>query len=112
MEHRILKRGQIDSHLNGVFEHPLTLVVAAMGYGKTTAVKDFLDRQKTRYAWLSVESDETSAHSIWHSFTRQLAKVEPEFGGRLNTLGFPTDAPHRDRVLDLIEDYTYLTNSI
>ncbi|MEW6183651.1 MAG: LuxR C-terminal-related transcriptional regulator [Bacillota bacterium] len=112
MEHRILKRVQITTHLNNIFKYPLTLVVAAMGYGKTTAVRDFLDQQKARYAWLSVESDETSAHSIWHSLTRQLSRIEPEFGHRLNTLGFPTDAPQRDRILDLIEDYTYLTNTI
>jgi LuxR family transcriptional regulator, maltose regulon positive regulatory protein len=112
MEHRILKRGQIATELNNIFNYPLTLVVAAMGYGKTTAVRDFLDQQKAKYAWLSVESDETSAHSIWHTLTRQLARIEPEFGGRLNTLGFPTDAPQRDRILDLIEDYTYLTNTV
>ena len=112
MEHCILKRGQITTHLNNIYKYPLTLVVAAMGYGKTTTVKDFLDQHKARYAWLSVESDETSAHSIWHSLTKQLSRIEPEFGHRLNTLGFPIDAPQRDRILDLIEDYTYLTNNI
>ena len=108
----ILKRGQIAAQLDNIFEYPLTLVVAAMGYGKSTAVRDFLDQKQTRYAWLTVERDETSAHSIWHSLTRQLARIEPEFGGQLNALGFPADAPHRDRILDLIEDYTFLSDTI
>ena len=108
----ILKRVQIATHLENIFEYPLTLVVAAMGYGKTTAVKDFLDQKKARYAWLTVERKERSAQFIWHSLTRQLTRIEPEFGSQLNTMGFPADAPHGDRVLDLIEEHTFMTGIV
>lgn len=43
-----------------------------MGYGKTVAVRDFLDEMKADYVWLNVESDETSAHIVWNSFYRKL----------------------------------------
>jgi LuxR family maltose regulon positive regulatory protein len=71
----ILKREQISAELKSLFDYPLTVVVAAMGYGKTTAVRDFLDEEKARYVWLSVESDQASAPHIWNSLTRQLAKT-------------------------------------
>ena len=112
MEQPKLRRAQIAAQLDNIFKYPLTLVIAAMGYGKTTAVKDFLDQKRAQYAWLTVEREERSAQLIWHSLTRQLAKIEPEFGSGLITMGFPADAPHRDRVLDLIEEHTFMTNVV
>jgi LuxR family transcriptional regulator, maltose regulon positive regulatory protein len=108
----LIKRVQIAAQLDNIFEHPLTLVVAAMGYGKTTAVRDYLDQKQARYAWLTVEREERSAQFIWYSLTRQLARIEPEFGSQLNTMGFPGDAPHQDRVLDLIEEHTFMTGIV
>jgi LuxR family maltose regulon positive regulatory protein len=112
MRHRVLKREQISAELKNVFDYPLTVVVAAMGYGKTTAVKDFLQEKKARYFWLSVESDQTSAQQIWGSLTRQLARIQPELGNQLNVLGFPIDAPQRDKIVSIIEDHTYLSNIV
>jgi LuxR family transcriptional regulator, maltose regulon positive regulatory protein len=108
----LLKRVQIAAQLDNIFEHPLTLVVAAMGYGKTTAVRDYLDQKQARYAWLTVEREERSAQLVWHSLTRQLARIELEFGSQLNTMGFPADVPHGDRILDLIEEHTFMTGTV
>lgn len=112
MKHRVLKRERIRTELNNIFNYPLTVVVAAMGYGKTTSVRDFLDEMNLNYAWLAVESDETSAQYIWGSLTRQLAKTQPELGNWLNALGFPIDAPQRYGIISTIEDYTYPTNTV
>jgi LuxR family maltose regulon positive regulatory protein len=108
----ILKREQISAQLKNIFDYRLTVVVAAMGYGKTTSVKDYLDEVKAKYIWLFVESDEASAQYIWDSFTRQLAKIDPEFGNRLNTSDFPIDAPQRDRVINIVADYVSADNII
>ncbi|MGI6711858.1 MAG: LuxR C-terminal-related transcriptional regulator [Bacillota bacterium] len=109
---RILKREHINRELRNIFDYPLTVVVAAMGYGKTTSVRNFLDEINARYTWISVESDEASAQYIWDSLTRQLAKTEPELGKQLNELGFPVDAPQRDKILKIIEDKVYLTRTV
>lgn len=110
--HRVLKRKQISAELKNLFKYPLTVVVAAMGYGKTTAVRDFLEGEKARYFWLSVESDQTTAQHIWDSLTRQLARIKPELGNQLNVLGFPVDAPQREKIISIIEDHTYLSNTV
>ncbi|MDW7672556.1 MAG: LuxR C-terminal-related transcriptional regulator [Bacillota bacterium] len=112
MNQPVLCRQQIYEQLHEAFHHPLTLVTAAMGYGKSTAVRHFLDQQQARYAWLYVENDDASAQNIWHSLTRQIVKMEPELGSRLNTLGFPADSAQRDRMLDYIEDQLFGTNTI
>jgi LuxR family maltose regulon positive regulatory protein len=112
MKQRILKRKQINAELNKIFDYRLTVVVAAMGYGKTTAVKHFLNEAKANYVWLSVDSDEASPQYIWKLYTRQLAQTEPDLGNRLSALGFPVDAPQRDRVIGMITDYAYATNTV
>jgi LuxR family transcriptional regulator, maltose regulon positive regulatory protein len=112
MERTILRREHINVQLREVYHHPLTLVTAAMGYGKTTAVRDFLVQQQAKHIWLYAENDETSAQNIWHSLTRQLGKVEPELGRRLGAWGFPTDSSQRDRILDYMEDLLHGTDTV
>jgi len=83
-----------------------------MGYGKTTAARDFLNDAKADYVWLSIDSDEASPQSIWDSLTRQLSRMKPELGNQLRTMGFPVDAQQRDKVKRIIEDQVYLSNTI
>jgi LuxR family transcriptional regulator, maltose regulon positive regulatory protein len=108
----ILRREQINEQLQEVFRYPLTLVTAGMGYGKTTAVRHYLNQQQAKHIWLYVENEETSAQNIWHSLTRQMVRMEPEWGSRLNEWGFPADSAQRDRVLDYIEDLVHGTNTV
>ncbi len=112
MQQHILKRKHIKTELENIFNYPLTLAVAAMGYGKTTSVRDFLADGAFRYTWLTVDSDESSPQFIWDSLTSQLSKVKPELGAQLSAFGFPVDASQRDKILRIIEDLTYMTNSV
>ncbi len=111
-QQHILKREHIITELDNVFDYPMTVAVAAMGYGKTTAAKAFLNETGAKYAWVSVEGDESSPQYIWNSLAGQLAKTIPELGNQFRALGFPADAPQRDKILKMIEDYTYLTNTV
>ncbi|PKM49403.1 MAG: hypothetical protein CVV02_16190 [Firmicutes bacterium HGW-Firmicutes-7] len=111
-QQHILKREHISTALSNLFDYPLTVAVAAMGYGKTTSAREFLNDTNTKFIWVFIESDESSPQYIWESLTSQLAKTKPEVGKQLRALGFPVDAPQRDRVLKIIEDFTYRTNTI
>ncbi len=112
MEHGFLKRAEISRRLENIYQYPLTLVTAAMGSGKTTAVREFLATKSTPSLWLSVENEETSAQTVWHSLTGQLARVKPEYGSRLQALGFPAGERARERVFGLIEDSMYGTGTV
>lgn len=111
-QQHILKREHISTELSNIFNYPLTVAVAAMGYGKTTSARDLLNEMNIKYVWVSVDSDESSPQYIWDSLTRQLAKTAPELGNQLRALGFPGDSPQRDKVLKIIEDHTYMTNTV
>ena len=108
----ILKRKFINDELKNVYTYPLTIAVAAMGYGKTTAARNFLNSSEADYIWLSVEGDETSPQYIWDSLMRQIAKAKQELGEQLRMLGFPTDAAQREKIKQIIEDNTYRSNTV
>lgn len=109
----ILKREHINAAFSNIFYYPLTLAVAAMGYGKTTSARDYLYKESAAdYIWLSIDSDESSPQYLWDTLTSQLSKTKPEIGKQLRTLGFPVNTPQRDKVLKIIEDLTYMTNTV
>ena len=112
MQQHILKREHINTELNKIMDYPLTVVVAAMGYGKSTAARYFFNRIDANYAYLSVESEEVLPQYIWDSLTRQLIKTNPEFGNQLRAFGFPTNSSQTDKIINIFEEYTYMTNTI
>ena len=112
MKHYILERKAISEKLKNVYQYPLTVAVAAMGYGKSIAAREFLDGINAKYLWLSIDSDEASAQYIWDSFSSQLTKVNHDLGKQFRALGFPQDRAQEDKILQIIEEQTYRTNTI
>lgn len=91
--------------LEGIFQVPLFLVLSSMGYGKTTAVKDFLSSHKNlRYAWLSLNSGEDDELWMWQKFCQSLSDLSPELARRLAEYGFPQTTVDLERILDLIKN--------
>ena len=112
MQKYTFKRTHIEEEFRNIIDYPLTLTVAAMGYGKTTSAREYLNNGSFRYIWLTVDNDESSPQFIWDSLAIQLSKAKPGIGKQLRTLGFPNDAPQRDKILKIVEDLTYMTNII
>lgn len=112
MKQHLLKRQRINHELANIFQYPLTIAVAAMGYGKTTAAREYLSRIDTNYIWLSIERDESSPQFIWDSLARQMIKARPELGNQLRMLGFPMDSAQSDKIKQIIEDHAYLSNTV
>jgi LuxR family transcriptional regulator, maltose regulon positive regulatory protein len=109
---RVLARDRVSSQLDSFLNYPLTLVVAAMGYGKTMTVKNFLDGKGTDYVWISLESDQSSIHRMWDVFARQFAEYEPDLGDTLSIIGFPAEAEQRERFADLLEEWAYMKKKV
>lgn len=105
--HPLLKRNRITLQLAQLYNFPLTLVIAAMGYGKSVAVRTYLDEIKADFIWLNIESDESSAQSLWNALTLQIADQDQKTGQALHAMGFPVTAAGRDRLFDALEEWAY-----
>jgi|AGTN01.3.fsa_nt_gi ATP-dependent transcriptional regulator len=102
---KTLKRDRIDRELENIFRYPLSVVEAPVGYGKTTAVRDFLSRKKCRLLWISLSSADSSPEYFWEKFSGAVSEADPECGERLFKLGFPIDAP---RTADVLKTFSYV----
>ncbi len=88
--------------LDRIFDHPLTIVEAPMGYGKTTAVREYLNQAGVNLLWQRVY--DSSSSSFWNGFSRLFRELDEDLGQSLFCLGFPDDSISAQEALQLIED--------
>ena len=79
-----------------------------MGYGKTTAVKDFLNSRKgLTYAWFSLSSGENDEQWMWYKFSQSLSEVNPGASGKtVSAYGLPETPMDTERVIELLQSCT------
>ncbi|MBP1866517.1 ATP/maltotriose-dependent transcriptional regulator MalT [Clostridium tetanomorphum] len=109
---KILKRKRINHILKSVYNYPLTIVEAPMGFGKTTAVKEFLKCKKNPYIWITFLNDTKSTGCIWYQFCEQISKLDEKAGKALRSLGFPADVPQTKKVLSILNEIDYKEKTI
>jgi len=93
---------RIAKTMNGFLDHPLTIVEAPMGYGKTTFVRESLKNIDADVLWQKVY--DSSISGFWKGFCRQLGEVNRDRAISLAALGFPSDSTTRYEAMSLIED--------
>lgn len=89
--------------LAAIFDHPLTLVEAPMGYGKTTAIKEFLNNEASTALWLKIYNSTTG--SFWPDFCGLFGKLNPGLAQSLSRLEFPEDAVSLREALRLLKSF-------
>jgi len=117
---QIYIRKSLSRSLQGIWEYPLTVLQAPMGYGKTTAVREFLQGCQAQVLWQSVF--DSSVAAFWKGFCHLLIGIDPDCAQRLAAIGVPGDRVFREEAVELlsgvkfadptvivIDDYHYLS---
>jgi len=104
-------RERVNRALESIFDYPLTIVEAPMGYGKTTAVREFLLARGSPVLWLSLLPSEDTAAFFWDRLAAEIGSMDEAAGVRLKSLGFPSDAPQTATVLSILGDLDYEKNT-
>lgn len=73
---------------------PLVLVCAGTGYGKTSAILDFLDTYDARKAWIQLSELDNVATRFWENFSHAVGHINQPLMHALRELGFP-DTPEK-----------------
>lgn len=97
---QLYTRKQLSRSLQEIWAYPLTVVQAPMGYGKTTAVREFLRSCQAKVLWQTVF--ETTDAAFWRGFSRLLGGLDPVCGQSLAALGAPADSLLREEAVELI----------
>ena len=88
-----------------IWEYPLTVVEAPMGYGKTTAVKVVLEDSDATVLWQTVADE--SVNSFWAGFARLFSTVDPVCAASLAKLGAPENSVFLAEAINLIENVAF-----
>lgn len=75
-----IRRARLVLALETAVQRPLTVVSAPAGYGKTTALAQWLERSSVEHAWLSLDAHDNDPR--WFA-TRLLAALDRALPGRL-----------------------------
>ncbi len=102
---RLLYRGALRKKLMGIFETPLFFVITDMGYGKTTAVRDFLRRRKRlQTIWFAFEEDYVEDMWLWVRFCKRIESVNKDLGSKLLSYGVPRTNFERNRFVVMLKE--------
>lgn len=93
---------RITETMDRIFDYPLTIVEAPMGYGKTTAVREYLKQTEAKVLWLRVY--DSSLNSFWKGFGRLFREVDEYCSQSLVQLGFPDESVSRQEALNIIAE--------
>jgi LuxR family maltose regulon positive regulatory protein len=92
---------KIRSKLKKIPLYPCTVIEAPMGYGKTTAVREYLKNSHRSIMWQ--KGFNNSISDFWSMFCRQYRAIDAVQAERLLQLGFPSDSTTKEKALDLIQ---------
>ena len=89
------KRSRINSLLTEAMKYPIIIVCAGAGYGKTTAVHDFVHEYKATTVWVQLSERDNVGARFWENFSHSMTLIDnPAFAASIKKLGFP-DTPEK-----------------
>lgn len=100
MNTNIINRPNINKQLEKALTVPLYVVYAPMGYGKTTAVREYMRRNSFHEAWLSLYTDSTP-ESMWSNLCSEIKKFNPSLGEELIITGYPYDEIITSKIIEI-----------
>ena len=104
---KILSRARINRQLDQILAYPLTVLRAPMGFGKTTAVREYFHTRRLEPIWLSLLGSNGSMAYCWERLTSRIDQRNPKMAGKLQELGFPENAPQQAKIVSLICEQKY-----
>ncbi|OPJ60968.1 helix-turn-helix transcriptional regulator [Clostridium oryzae] len=100
---KILNRKRIENELSGMFDVPIFFISASMGYGKTTAVKSFLEKCREFYTiWFDIGSEPNDEIWIWNKFCNRMKVTDPQLSKKLRHYGVPKGIKRIYKVIELL----------
>jgi LuxR family maltose regulon positive regulatory protein len=88
------------------------VVCAGAGYGKTSAVHDFIDHYNATTDWMQLSERDNVGARFWESFNRSLAQFNTSFANEAAKISFPDTREKQSQFLSLVREYTNMERRI
>lgn len=98
-----LIRKDLEDVIAGVKKVPLSLVVAPMGYGKTTAIRSYLERtEDSHFVWITMGQEFVDEEWVWQKLCEKVQYLNETMAQCLKEIGFPKERKDTDQLLQMI----------
>lgn len=87
--HPILRRPRLDALIKEGLKHPLLVMLAAPGYGKTQAMVSYMEKCDAEVSWLHLNSIDNLTERFWIRLLRMLKDRYPAALDKLQEFTFP-----------------------
>ncbi|MCL2764941.1 MAG: LuxR C-terminal-related transcriptional regulator [Treponema sp.] len=99
------KRSRLNQVFTEAMKHPIVIICAGAGYGKTTAVHDFVQKYKTSTVWVQLSERDNVGARFWENFSHSMTLVNnAPFAASIKKLGFPDTKEKLKQYLSIIRD--------
>lgn len=105
----LVERSRIHACLDKGLQGKLILLKAPAGFGKTTAMAEWVRQRGLPAAWLSLDRDDNDPVRFWNYTAAALGGLQKDIGVRMMPLLCSSSAPWEAVLSLLIDDLTHLT---
>ena len=106
------ERARINKLFMEGVNHPLVVVCAGAGYGKTIAVNDFTREYKARTVWLHFSQRDNVSARFWESFIPNMEKINLSLTKAITKLGFPDTPDKLEKYAECMRKYVEMKRRI
>jgi len=119
------KRSRLNDLFTEAMKYPIIIICAGAGYGKTTAVHDFVQEYQATTVWMQLSERDNVGGRFWENFSHSMTLIDnPAFASSVKQLGFPdtpeklkqyhgfiNDHADRNRRVIVFDDCHYIENT-
>lgn len=102
-----VERQRLNSELKNILKYHFSIIEAPIGYGKTTAVKDYMAIAECNAFYINFLSEKNVLPFFWNSFSEVIEKIDREASEKNKILGFPDDALKLANIISILEDVEF-----
>ncbi|MCL2719708.1 MAG: LuxR C-terminal-related transcriptional regulator [Treponema sp.] len=100
------KRPRLNNLFIEAVKYPVVIICAGAGYGKTSAMHDFLNSYETTKAWIQHSKRDNMGSRFWENYINTLVKDNKPLAKAIGELGFPDTKDKMNQYLCLWQKYT------
>ncbi len=102
---KIYLSARIKDKLSSIYSHPVTIVEAPVGYGKSTIVKEYLKANDVDFIWFHIDNDDKD--QFISDFSARIRQISESASNSLNNIGFPRDTYAASRIANILMDISF-----
>lgn len=91
---------RLKARLDTIFEYTMTLIETPTGYGKTTAVREYLKGSGKKYIWFNIDNEDKE--QFFSDFCAKISGINESAANQMRNVGYPVDIVTSSRIANAL----------